>query len=61
METHNPDVLMEYKRVRNKVRQETRKVIKHEQYDSMIMSKQCKHNPKKFGITSTANSDLNNR
>ena len=45
METHNPDVLMEYKRVRNKVRQETRKVIKHGQYD---MSKQCKHNPKKF-------------
>jgi len=45
METRNPDVLMEYKRVQNKVRQETRKVIKHEQYD---MSKQCKHNPKNF-------------
>jgi len=58
MKTRNQDVLMEYKRVRNKVQQETRKMIKQEQYD---MSKQYKHNPKKIGITSTANSNLNNR
>jgi len=46
METRNPDVFMEYKRVRNKLRQESRKVIKQAQYD--IMSRQCKHNPKKI-------------
>jgi len=52
MKTRNQDVLMEYKRVRNKVQQETRKMIKQEQYDmSIYMSKQYKHNPKKIGIT----------